>query len=187
MSDPAKRLINAPSMDDNRPYINDWKPGEGAFLLTQLDWLLRLAQTNSIWPLTARLACCAIEMMCSASARFDQARFGMEVYRATPRQADLLIVSGRLSWKMAPIVRELWEQMPHPKWVVSMGACASCGGVFQTYSIVPGVDSIVPVDVYAARGAAGRADQAAKQDPFRPGEESLCRAGRTDGWDISDD
>ena len=148
MSDPAKRLINAPSMDDNRPYINDWKPGEGAFLLTQLDWLLRLAQTNSIWPLTAGLACCAIEMMCSASARFDQARFGMEVYRATPRQADLLIVSGRLSWKMAPIVRELWEQMPHPKWVVSMGACASCGGVFQTYSIVPGVDSIVPVDVY---------------------------------------
>jgi NADH-quinone oxidoreductase subunit B len=148
MSDPAKRMIHAPSMDDHRAYMNEWKPGEGAYLLTKLDWALRLGQTNSIWPLTAGLACCAIEMMCSAAARFDQARFGAEVYRATPRQADLLIVSGRMSWKMAPVVRELWEQMPHPKWAISMGACASCGGVFQTYSIVPGVDCVVPIDIF---------------------------------------
>jgi len=148
MSDPAKRMISAPSMEDFRPYIDGWDPGKGAFLLTKLDWMLRVAQTNSIWPLTAGLACCAIEMMCTAASRFDQARFGAEVFRATPRQADLLIVSGRLSWKMAPIVRELYELMPHPKWVISMGACASCGGVFQTYSIVPGVDCIVPVDIY---------------------------------------
>jgi NADH-quinone oxidoreductase subunit B len=148
VSDPAKRLINAPSMEDHRAYIDNWKPGEGNVLLTKLDWVLRLAQTNSIWPISFGLACCAIEMMASAAARFDQSRFGMEVFRATPRQADLMIVPGRLSWKMAPVIRELWEQMPHPKWVVCMGACASCGGVFQTYSIVPGVDHIIPVDVY---------------------------------------
>ena len=148
MSDPKKRMINAPSMQDIRPYIDNWKPGEGPVFLAKLDSLLRLGQTNSIWPLTAGLACCAIEMMCASASRFDQARFGAEVYRATPRQADLMIVSGRLSWKMAPVIRELYEQMPHPKWVISMGACASCGGVFQTYSIVPGVDQIVPVDLY---------------------------------------
>jgi len=148
LSDPAKRLINAPSMDDYRPYIENWKPGEGNVFLTKLDWVLRLAQTNSIWPLSFGLACCAIEMMASAAPRYDQSRFGMEVYRATPRQADLMIVPGRLSWKMAPVIRELWEEMPHPKWTVSMGACASCGGVFQTYSIVHGVDQIIPVDIY---------------------------------------
>jgi NADH-quinone oxidoreductase subunit B len=148
LSDPAKRLINAPSMDDYRPYIENWKPGEGNVFLTKLDWVLRLAQTNSIWPLSFGLACCAIEMMGSAAPRYDQSRFGMEVYRATPRQADLMIVPGRLSWKMAPVIRELWEEMPHPKWTVSMGACASCGGVFQTYSIVHGVDQVIPVDIY---------------------------------------
>jgi NADH-quinone oxidoreductase subunit B len=148
MSDPAKRLINAPSMQDYRPYIDNWQPGLDSVLLTKLDWMLRLAQTNSIWPVSFGLACCAIEMMASASPKFDQSRFGMEVYRATPRQADLMIIAGRLTWKMAPVVRELWELMPHPKWVLSMGACASCGGVFQTYSIVPGVDMIIPVDIY---------------------------------------
>jgi len=148
MSDPAKRLVNAPSMTDYRHYIDGWRPERGGILLSRLDWLLRLAQTNSLWPLSFGLACCAIEMMCSAAPRFDQSRFGAEVYRGTPRQSDLMIVAGRLSWKMAPVARELYEQMAHPKWVISMGACASCGGVFQTYSIVPGVDHIIPVDVY---------------------------------------
>jgi NADH-quinone oxidoreductase subunit B len=148
MTDPRLRPINAPDMDDFRPYIDNWQPGEGNVLLTTLDKMLRLGQTNSIWPLAFGLACCAIEMMSSTSSRFDQSRFGMEVFRASPRQADLLIVAGRLSWKMAPVIRELWEQMPHPKWCISMGACASCGGVFQTYSIVCGVDATIPVDVY---------------------------------------
>lgn len=148
MSDPSKRLINAPSPDDIRPYIDKWKPGEQSILMTKLDWVLRLGQSNSLWPLSFGLACCAIEMMASGAAHYDQARFGAEVFRATPRQADLMIVPGRLSWKMAPVIRELWEMMAHPKWVISMGACASCGGVFQTYSIVPGIDHIIPVDIY---------------------------------------
>jgi len=149
MTDPSKRLINAPSMDDKRPYIDGWKPDPHVpILLTRLDYLLRLAQTNSLWPVSFGLACCAIEMMASMGPKYDQSRFGAEVFRGTPRQADLMIVSGRLSWKMAPVVRELYELMAHPKWVLSMGACASCGGVFQTYSIVPGIDHIIPVDIY---------------------------------------
>jgi len=148
MTNPLHRPISAPSQDDFRPYIDNWKPGDSGVLLTKLDYMLRLAQTNSLWPMAFGLACCAIEMMASSAARFDQSRFGMEVFRASPRQADLMIVPGRLSWKMAPVIRELYEQMPHPKWVLSMGACASCGGVFQTYSIVPGVDHIIPVDIY---------------------------------------
>ncbi len=148
MSDPAKRLINAPSMDDYRPYVDGWEPGRGGAFVTTVDKAIRLAQTNSIWPLTFGLACCAIEMLTVGTSRWDISRFGAEVYRATPRQADIMIVAGRLSWKMAPVIRELWEQMPHRKWCISMGACASCGGVFQTYSIVNGVDQIVPVDIY---------------------------------------
>src|SRR5512136_1132782 len=105
MTDPTKRLVNAPTMADKRPYIDDWRPGDAGLWLTKLDWVLRLAQTNSIWPLGSGLACCAIEMMASAAARFDQSRFGSEVFRATPRQADLFIIAGRLSWKMAPVVR----------------------------------------------------------------------------------
>ncbi|MCB1218392.1 NADH-quinone oxidoreductase subunit B [bacterium] len=148
MTNPETRLINAPTNADARPYIDNWSPGDSSILLTKLDWIVRVAQTNSLWPMAFGLACCAIEMMASSAARFDQSRFGSEVFRASPRQADLMIVPGRLSWKMAPVIRELYEQMPHPKWVISMGACASCGGVFQTYSIVPGVDHIIPVDLY---------------------------------------
>lgn len=148
MTNPETRLINAPSPADKRAYIDDWSPGDGSILFTKLDWMLRIAQTNSLWPMAFGLACCAIEMMASSASRFDQSRFGSEVFRASPRQADLMIVPGRLSWKMAPVIRELYEQMPHPKWVISMGACASCGGVFQTYSIVAGVDHIIPVDLY---------------------------------------
>src|SRR5208283_3949285 len=106
------------------------------------------SRKNSIWPATFGLACCAIEMMSAGASKFDLARFGSEVFRASPRQADLMIVSGRVSRKMAPIVKQIYDQMPEPKWVISMGACASCGGIFNNYAIVQGVDQIIPVDVY---------------------------------------
>lgn len=125
------------------------KPGAlTGVLTTTLNKLIAWMQANSIWPLTSGLACCAIEMMSATASRFDISRFGSEVFRASPRQADLMIVSGRLSWKMAPVLRELYDQMPFPKWVISMGACASCGGVFGTYAIVQGVDHVLPVDIY---------------------------------------
>src|SRR5262245_62296675 len=113
-----------------------------------VNWAVNQARANAIWPLGFGLACCAIEMMAIVGPRFDISRFGAEVFRASPRQADLMIVAGRVSVKMAPVVRQLYDQMPDPKWVISMGACASCGGVFNNYAIVQGVDKIVPVDVY---------------------------------------
>ena len=121
--------------------------GEG-IIFTQLDKAVNWARKSSIWPLGFGLACCAIEMMSMAAARYDLARFGAEVFRPSPRQADLMIVAGRLSQKMAPVIRQLYDQMPEPKWVISMGACASIGGVFDNYALVQGVDQIVPVDVY---------------------------------------
>jgi len=117
-------------------------------LLTTLDKGMSWARTRSMWPATFGLACCAIEMMASGAAHYDLARFGMEVFRASPRQADLMIVAGRLSQKMAPVLRQVYDQMPEPKWVISMGACASTGGMFNNYALVQGVDQIVPVDVY---------------------------------------
>ena len=117
-------------------------------IFTSLDKAVNWARKSSIWPLAFGLACCAIEMMSMAAARFDVARFGAEVFRPSPRQADLMIVAGRLSQKMAPVIRQLYDQMPEPKWVISMGACATSGGVFDNYAIVQGVDKIVPVDVY---------------------------------------
>ncbi|MBC5806762.1 MAG: NADH-quinone oxidoreductase [Candidatus Eremiobacter antarcticus] len=117
------------------------------FLVTKLDEFLTWAQSSAIWPMTMGLACCAIEMMSIVSPRYDTARFGAEVFRSSPRQADLMIVSGRVSNKMAPVLQQLYEQMPDPKWVISMGACASTGGVFDNYAILP-VDSILPVDIY---------------------------------------
>ncbi len=133
--------------DSATPAIPNMEIG-GNVLLTRLDEVVNWARRNSIFPLTFGLACCAIEMMSTAAARFDIARFGMEVFRASPRQADLMIVAGRVSKKMAPVLRQIYDQMPSPKWVVSMGACASCGGIFNNYAIVQGVDQIVPVDVY---------------------------------------
>jgi NADH-quinone oxidoreductase subunit B len=133
--------------DSSTPAIPNLEMG-GNVLVTRLDEIVNWARRNSIFPLTFGLACCAIEMMSSAAARFDLARFGMEVFRASPRQADLMIVAGRVSKKMAPVLRQIYDQMPSPKWVVSMGACASCGGIFNNYAIVQGVDQIVPVDVY---------------------------------------
>ncbi|MBI3911894.1 MAG: NADH-quinone oxidoreductase subunit B [Armatimonadetes bacterium] len=117
-------------------------------LLAKLDHLVNQVRANSIWPLTFGLACCAIEMMATGASRYDLARFGAEVFRASPRQADLMIVAGRVSQKMAPVLRQIYDQMPEPKWVIAMGACASCGGVFNNYAILQGVDEIVPVDVY---------------------------------------
>ncbi|OYT70578.1 MAG: NADH-quinone oxidoreductase [Armatimonadetes bacterium JP3_11] len=142
-----KRVQEIVLRDSSTPAIPNLEMG-GNVLLTRLDEIVNWARRNSIFPLTFGLACCAIEMMSSAASRFDLARFGMEVFRASPRQADLMIVAGRVSKKMAPVLRQIYDQMPAPKWVVSMGACASCGGIFNNYAIVQGVDQIVPVDVY---------------------------------------
>ncbi len=118
------------------------------FLLTTVEKAAGLARKNSLWPATFGLACCAIEMMSTVTGRYDLARFGMERMSATPRQADLLIVAGRVSQKMAPVLRQIYDQMPNPKWVLSMGVCATSGGMFNNYAIVQGVDHVVPVDVY---------------------------------------
>ncbi|MDQ3747534.1 MAG: NADH-quinone oxidoreductase subunit B [Acidobacteriota bacterium] len=117
-------------------------------ITVKLDAVVNWARKSSLWPATFGLACCAIEMMNTVSARNDLSRFGAETFRASPRQADVMIVSGRVSRKMAPALRRIYDQMPEPKWVISMGACATSGGVFDNYAIVQGVDKIVPVDVY---------------------------------------
>jgi NADH-quinone oxidoreductase subunit B len=118
------------------------------FLLATVEQLAGYMRKSSVWPATFGLACCAIEMMAVGTPDYDIARFGMERFSATPRQADLMIVAGRVSQKMAPVVRQVYDQMPEPKWVISMGVCASSGGMFNNYAIVQGVDHIIPVDVY---------------------------------------
>ncbi len=127
----------------------DYLPAHGGGIFTtSVNKLVDWGRANSLWPALFGLACCAIEMMATSASRWDLARFGAEVYRASPRQSDLMIVAGRVSVKMAPVVRQIYDQMPDPKWVIAMGACASTGGVFNNYAVVQGVDQVVPVDVY---------------------------------------
>ena len=121
---------------------------EKNFLVTTVDYVFNWARKSAIWPMTFGLACCAIEMIAASTSRFDIARFGAEVFRPSPRQSDLMIIAGRVSNKMAPVIRQLWEQMPEPKWVISMGACATSGGVFNNYALVQSVNQVIPVDIY---------------------------------------
>lgn len=118
------------------------------WVTTKLDYLINLARTKSLWPMPFGTACCAIEFMATAASRYDLARFGMERMSFSPRQADVLICAGRLPFKLAPVIRRIWDQMPQPKWSISMGACASTGGIFDNYAMVQGIDTIIPVDVY---------------------------------------
>ena len=118
------------------------------WVTTSLDYLVNLARTKSLWPMPFGTACCAIEFMATAASRYDLARFGMERMSFSPRQADVLICAGRLPFKLAPVIRRIWDQMPQPKWAISMGACASSGGIFDNYAMVQGIDTIIPVDVY---------------------------------------
>ena len=126
------------------------KTGNMGVVTTTLETVVNWSRTNSMWPLLFGLACCAIEMMGAQASNYDLSRFGMELNRASPRQSDLMIVAVRVSRKMAPVLRQLYDQMPDPKWVLAMGDCASCGGVFNNYAIVQGVDEVVPVDVYVS-------------------------------------
>lgn len=151
------------------------KDGAPAMLFSKLqDW----GRTNSLWPMGFGLACCAIEMMATGASRYDISRFGAELFRASPRQSDLMIVSGRVSQKMAPVVRNLYEQMPHPKWVIAMGDCASCGGIFNNYAIVQGVDKVVPVDVYVP-GCPPRPE--ALMDAIRKLQKRIAMEGSKEG------
>jgi len=126
------------------------KLGNMGVVTTTLEQAINWGRTNAMWPMLFGLACCAIEMISTVMPSNDMSRFGMELMRASPRQADLMIVAGRVSRKMAPVLRRLYDQMPEPKWVIAMGDCASCGGIFNNYAIVQGVDEVVPVDVYVA-------------------------------------
>ncbi|MBS1723207.1 MAG: NADH-quinone oxidoreductase subunit B [Armatimonadetes bacterium] len=142
-----KRIETVVFHDSSTPVIGGIEKA-GVVVVAPLESILNQARANALWPLTFGLACCAIEMMSTVAARFDLARFGSEAFRATPRQADVMIIAGRLSKKMAPVLRQIYDQMPEPKWVISMGACASSGGVYNNYAIVQGADQVVPVDVY---------------------------------------
>lgn len=129
--------------------LNATLKNEG-FFTTKLEEIINWSRKNSLWPMPMGISCCAIEMMALASSRFDIARFGSEVMRFSPRQCDLMIVAGTVTYKMAWVVRKIWDQMPDPKWCIAMGACTSSGGIYRTYSVVQGIDLFIPVDIYVA-------------------------------------
>ena len=143
-------MARVPILGDISGVLDEGLEGlEHNFVTARIEDLAKWSRARSCWPATFGLACCAIEMMATGAAHYDLARYGMEVFRASPRQADLMIVAGRVSQKMAPVLRQIYDQMMEPKWVISMGVCASSGGMFNNYAIVQGVDQVVPVDVYA--------------------------------------
>jgi NADH-quinone oxidoreductase subunit B len=136
------------SAPGDRAQVQYQPQSQEGWVATRLDFLVNWARANSLWPMPFGTACCAIEFMATAASDFDLARFGMERMSFSPRQADVLICAGRVPFKLAPIIRRIWQQMPQPKWCISMGACASTGGMFDNYAVVQGIDTIIPVDVY---------------------------------------
>ncbi len=134
----------------NTPEVAYDSKVEGNVVITQLDAAINWMRKNSLWPMPMGLACCAIELMATASSRFDISRFGAEVMRFSPRQADVMIVAGTVTYKMALAVKRIWDQMPEPKWCIAMGACASSGGMYRSYSVLQGIDHLIPVDVYVS-------------------------------------
>lgn len=146
-ADAEKFDISQPPELFSRIDFDESEPFRDSIIFTKLDSALNWARKNSLWPMTFGLACCAIEMMSMMASRYDAARFGAEVFRGSPRQSDLIIIAGRVSQKMAPVIRQLYRQMPEPKWAISMGACATSTGVFSNYALVP-VNQVIPIDVY---------------------------------------
>ena len=153
------------------------------FVVTKLDWLANMARKHSLWPMPFATACCGIELMATASSRYDIARFGSEAMRFTPRQCDVMIVAGRVVMKMVPVMQRIWLQMPEPKWCISMGACASTGGVFDTYAVVQGIDRFIPVDVYVP-GCPPRPEQLIRA--VLDLQEKVQRTGTIDGREFAD-